>query len=319
MNSRERTLALALGGVAALIVGRWLVMDVVLSPIRERQTRLERAEEELERKQFLSVQQMAAIESLRKWKLGALPADQNGRSPSVLYKGYLVELVQKAGLKNPNVTALPTRQVRNAYSTLPFSISAQCDLAQLSKMLYEFQRTDLLHAIKMIDVRPQINNDKIEHLEIKVDIEVLAFSDAQSREKLEPSSKPGGRKIEEFRFLAEKNFFQPTNVVDRQTVVASTRDDRSSVRFYGTVVENRVESFYFINSSTSKLMALTKSDTLDVPGMKAKILGFDNETSEVILQVGEKIGGVKSGQTLMTWKERAKPPAAMSLASQPNL
>ena len=84
-------------------------------------------------------------------------------------------------------------------------------------------------------------------------------------------------------------------------------------------MENRVESYYFINSSTSKLMALTKNDTLDVPGMKAKILGFDNDTSEVILQVGEKIGGVKSGQTLMAWKERAKPPAAMSLASQPNL
>ena len=201
MNSRERTLALALGGVAALFGGRWLVVDVILSPIRERQTRLERAEEELERKQFLSVQQMAAIESLRKWKLRRLPADQNGRNASVLYKGYLVELVQKAGLKNPNVTSLPTRQVRNAYSTLPFSISAQCDLTQLSKLLYEFQRTDLLHAIKMIDVRPQIssNSDKIEHLEAKIDIEVLAFSDAQSREKLEPSSKQDGRKIGEFR------------------------------------------------------------------------------------------------------------------------
>jgi hypothetical protein len=317
MNSRERTLALALGGVAALFVGRWLVMDVVLSPIRERQTRLERAEEELERKQFLSVQQMAAIESLRKWKLGALPADQNGRSPSVVYKGYLVELVQKAGLKNPSVSSLPIRQVRNAYSTLPFSISAQCDLAQLSKLLYEFQRTDLLHAIKMIDVRPQINNDRIEHLDAKIDIEVLAFSDAPSREKLEPSSKQDGRKIGDFRFLAEKNFFQPTNVLDREKVVATNRDDRSAVRFYGTVVENRVESYYFINSSTSKLMALTKNDTLDIPGMKAKILGYETETSEVILQVGDKIGSVKSGQTLMTWKERAKPPAAMSLASQP--
>jgi hypothetical protein len=31
---------------------------------------------------------------------------------------------------------------------LPFSIVAQCELSQLSKMLYEFQRTDLLHTIR---------------------------------------------------------------------------------------------------------------------------------------------------------------------------
>jgi len=320
MNSREQTMVIALGGVAALFAGRWLVMDVVLAPIRERQTKLERVEEELEQKQFQSVQQQSALESLRKWKLSALPADQNGGNASVLYKGYLVDLLQKAGLKNPNVTALPIRQVRNAYATLPFSISAQCDLAQLSKLFYEFQRTDLLHAIKMIDVRPQITNDKIEHLDAKIDIEVLAFNDAPSRSSLVPGNKSDGRKLGDFKFLADKNFFQPTNIVDReQRMAASARDDRSSVRFHGTVRENGVDTYFFINSSTNKPIWLTKSETLDVPGMKAKILGYDTETSEVILQVGEKIGGVKSGQTLSTWKERAKPPAAMSLASQPNL
>jgi len=319
MNSRERTLALALGGVVALFAGRWLVMDVILSPIRERRTRLENAEEEFERKQGLLVHQQAAIESLRKWKLGALPADQNGGNASVLYKGYLVDLVQRAGVKNPNVTALPVRQVKNAYATLPFSISAQCDLAQISKLLFEFQRTDLLHAIKMIDVRPQITSDKIEHLDAKIDIEVLAFNDAQSRPKLDPGGKADGKKIADFKFLADKNFFQPTNVVDRAIVGRTDRDDRGSIRFHGTVVEKGVETYFFINGSTNKFMAPIKNETIDIPGMKAKILGYDTETSEVILQVGEKIGGVKSGQTLLTWKERPKPPAAMSLASQPNL
>lgn len=327
MNQREQTMALALGGVVALLAGRWLVMDVVLAPIRERQARLERADEDLEHKQEASAIQQAAIDSLRKWKLGALPESQNGGNASVLYKGYLVDLLQKAGIKNPTITPLPIRKTRNAYSTLPFSIAAQCELGQLSKMLFDFQRTDLLHAIKMIDVRPQINSqtDKIEHLDAKIDIEVLAFADASGRTSLEPGGKPDGRKLEEFQFLAKKNFFQPTSLVPVNSVVQSEKDDRSSVTFNGTSIQSgeghrSVESFYFYHNGGPKpFFALAKGETLDIANFKGKILGYDAETQEVIFESSGKILGVKSGKTISTAKERSKPPAALSLASQPNL
>jgi hypothetical protein len=192
-------------------------------------------------------------------------------------------------------------------------------------MLYEFQRTDLLHAIKMIDVRPQITNDKIEHLDAKFDIEVLAFADSKSRESLAPGSKPDGRKLDEFQFLAKKNFFQPTTIMDREKAIAATaRDDRSSVSFYGTVTQSGekhrgVQSYVFYHPSAAKpLFTLNKGEDLVFPGFSGKILGYDPETNEVVLQSGEKILGVKAGKTISTGKERPKPPAAMTLASQPN-
>jgi len=326
MNQREQTMALALGGVVALLAGRWIVMDVVLAPIREKQARLERAEDDLQTKQEATTTQQAAIESLRKWKLGALPESQNGGNASVLYKGYLVDLLQKAGIKNPTITPLPIRKARNAYSTLPFSIAAQCDLQQLSKMLYEFQRTNLLHAIKMIDIRPQISmtTDKIEHLDAKFDIEVLAFADSKSRATLEPGAKTDGRKLEEFLFLAKKNLFQPTNIVDRTAVAAAAaRDDRSTVTFNGTLSQSGekhrgVQSYiFYYPGGPDSFFTLNKGQELSFPGFKGTVLGYDKEEGEIILQSGTKILGVKEGKTISTAKERSKPPAAMSLASQP--
>jgi hypothetical protein len=317
MNSRERTLALALGGIAALYAGRWLVMDVILGPISRQQARLEVLEDDLAQKQLQLTSQKVAADALKKWKEASLTSESQS---SVVYRGYLLDLLKKAGIKNPNIQAQPIREARGAYQTLPFTIDAQCDLSQLAKLLYEFQRTDLLHGIRTIDVRPQITNDKIEHLVAKVEVEVLAFADAPPRDKLEPGDKPDERKFDEFKFFVEKNFFQPTNVVDRgRAVVSAARDDRGQVRFTGTIRADGVEAFVFYNGSTSKLLYLTQNQTLEIPGMSAKVLGYDSEASEIILQVADKVGVVRAGQTLSTWKESAKRSAAMNLASQPTL
>src|SRR5688572_10401889 len=111
MTSRERTMALALGGIAALFVGKWLVVDLVYGPISERRTRLERAEDDLETKEKMVFGQKEAAESLAKWKSQALSTDQSSGS-IVTYRGYLVDLLQSAGIKPPNVQPGVTRTMR---------------------------------------------------------------------------------------------------------------------------------------------------------------------------------------------------------------
>jgi len=318
MNPRERNMVLALGGVALLFVGRWIVMDVVLGPVRERHTRLERLDADLERKRFEIKSQQLAADQLKKWKESALSSDPNAGT-SVLYRGYLTELLTKAGIKNQNVQPGAVRQMRDAYQLLTFTVDAECDLTKLAKLLYEFQRTDLLHAIKSIDVRPQITNDKIDHFVAKLDVEVLAFNDAAAKEKLVPGGKSDGKKVDDFKLFVDKNFFQPTNVVDRDRIVRSDRDDRPNVKFHGiSRADGGSPTFHFYNSSTNKPMELKVGEVIDIAQMKAKIMGFDTEAG-VLLEVGGKVGAVRSGQALSTWKETSKRTAVLNLASQPTL
>ena len=316
MNTRERNLALALGGVAALFVGRWLIMDVILGPLRAKQAQVASLEDRLEDKKIQLNVQMQAADQLKKWKAASLTSDDNTGS-SVLYRGYLTTLLTKAGIKNPNITTGPVRKVRDDFRVMTFQVNAECDLAQLSKLLFEFQRTDVLQEIKTIDVRPQVTNDKIEHLVAKLDVEVLAFPDAPYRDTLEPGNKPDDKKLADFKYLADKNFFQPTTIIDRTAVVRTDRDDRATSKFNGTVRANGVFQFLFYNGSTSKMESYAVGDTLPVVGMKAKIVGYDKSTDEVLLEWNGKVGGVRTGQALTTWKETANRSAVLNLAAQP--
>jgi hypothetical protein len=341
MNSRERTLALVLGGIAALFVGKWLVVDVVYGPISDRRGRLERAEIDLEDKERTLFGQKEAAESLTKWKAQSLSSDQSS-GPQVLYRGYLVQLLSDAGIKPPNVTPGTPRTGRgDSFTILPFAIDVKCDLVQLGKLLYEFQRTDVLHSIKTLHVAPHVNSvtDKIDYLTAKLDVEVLAFNDAPGKAKLVPGSVKDDKKLADYKYLAEKNFFQPTKVVSKEVARdRSARDDRSVVKFHGAATSIGVDHFIFWNGSTGKFLDPPPGigDAIDIPGMTAKILKFDVPEDEIVLQVGDKVGVVKNGQALSTWKESPrhaklkeepkkdapkkdskKPPAAVNLASQP--
>jgi hypothetical protein len=326
MNPRERTLALVLGGFAALFVGKWLVVDVVWGPISLRETRLSKAMDDLEDKQDQLKDQKEAADALKKWKAASLPADPGEGNASVIYHGYLNDLLAAAGVKNANVTLNPPQVHKDSYTILKFSIDARCELAQLSKLLYEFERTDLMHAIRVIDLSPHVDTvrDRIEYVNAKLDGEVLAFKDAKPPEKLVPGGKKDDRKLAEFRYFAEKNFFQPTKIVDKDKARKEDRDDRSNVKFYGYTTENGKQEFLFSGSTIKLQNRLTVGDKLEFPGMKAKIVGYDSDNEEVQLEVDGKVGVVRSGHALSTWKETArketsKKPAADKAKPQPIL
>ncbi|MEZ6048514.1 MAG: hypothetical protein R3C11_23660 [Planctomycetaceae bacterium] len=80
------------------------------------------------------------------WERQALPEEVD--RASALYKNWLLQLVERAGLKNTNVEANSSVSTKKGvYKSLSFSLRGKGNLQQMTALLYEFYHTNLLHRI----------------------------------------------------------------------------------------------------------------------------------------------------------------------------
>jgi hypothetical protein len=146
-----------------------------------------------------------------------------------------------------------------------------------------------------------------------MEVETLLLKDAVGKDKLEVVTK-GARKIEDFKLLADKNFFQPTNLVALSEPRALPKEDDRRKYFFTAAATGRngVMELWFTHESTKKSKVVSVGDKLEIPGMSAMVVRFDSEENLVMLRVGEKVGAVRLGRDLSTWKETADRPATVT-------
>ncbi|MCE9526646.1 MAG: cadherin repeat domain-containing protein [Planctomycetales bacterium] len=208
MSSRERILAISVGGTLVLLVllWGWSKIDAMYTFRRAEIGRLESA---LKEQRKLEMQTLAAQSRMRNYEERSLPP-----VPSVArtaYLSWLLDLVEKAGMGQPTPTMGRGKDERNLFSSQVFTLQGKGTLPQVVKFLHGFYSADYLHRITKLTLEP-IKGSK--ELDYTVDV------DAMSLERAAPTATVKERKSDRLalpkqedyvRIISERNLFGPPN------------------------------------------------------------------------------------------------------------
>jgi len=208
MSSRERILAITVGGTVALLVALWgwSKIDAMYTFRRAEIGRLETA---LKEQRKLEVQTLAAQSRMRNYEERSLPP-----VPSVArtaYQSWLLDLVEKAGLGQPTLAMGRGKDERNLFSSQVFTLQGKGTLPQVVKFLHEFYSADHLHRITKLTLKP-IKSSK--ELDYTIDVDAMSLERAAPTATLKErkSDRLALAKQEDYvRIISERNLFGPPN------------------------------------------------------------------------------------------------------------
>jgi hypothetical protein len=218
MNPRERILAISVGVLLVLGV-LWYGWSWKESSLAARRARLSRLQGEVQKNEITLARARKATEEMNKFEQQSLPGDVE-RAQS-LYQKWLLELVQRHGIQEGNVSAVTGRAVKGVYQQLAFSIKGRTDLVQATQLLHEFYSSDRLHRIRRLRMNP-INEGK--EIDLDIMIEVLAL-DSAPRNVTElkhgvSDRLTHGDAADYVKAIASRNMFQPPHQPPKITTTA---------------------------------------------------------------------------------------------------
>jgi hypothetical protein len=195
MTPRERLIAGAVIGLLALVAVVFLVHQLYLTPLREREASISTARQDIDTKQEQLRQIRADLPRLERWRQLSLPADVDlaGRE----YEKYLSDLLRESDFegsvtpKPPDTRTSPQLPGKKPiYTRLTFNVIGHASLDGLVKMLDRFYRTGLLHEVKNLSIqRSQTtgSQQRPNDLDINLTIEALILQGADHRRYLLPN------------------------------------------------------------------------------------------------------------------------------------
>jgi hypothetical protein len=212
MTVRERYLAMGVLGFITLAGVGLMVLQFIVSPLRDRKHNMDRLEGEIAEKQAKIFSIQAEKPKMELWRKQSLPADIN--LARVEYEKFLRELFRQSGFEASSVSVIPKAvDTRNGLLTAPgpgkkesagtiltFAVDAQGEEGDLVEFLERFYRTPLLHQIKSMNITrpltplanpgapmgfrsPQAAKNELKAV---MNIEALVLRDADARNQLLP-------------------------------------------------------------------------------------------------------------------------------------
>ncbi len=190
MTQREKTLAVGLLGVLAVVGGAVAINALAVQPYREARAELDKAQDVLDAKELALAKERNQLKSLLKrnprlavWKKISLPPmspelrQKKNISPAekkkahvrnlqVEYDRYLRDLMRKSGLVGIDISNQEVKEVREAvpkgqvgttkppvaYERVPFKITGQGQLDAVLRMFRDFHRTSALHQVRSFNL-----------------------------------------------------------------------------------------------------------------------------------------------------------------------
>lgn len=164
MQEQNRTKLLAGLLVGTLIFAAFRPDQMIFEPLRETATNLDNAFAEKEKAERREVGLLKARFNLNTWKGQSLPP--NALNAQRVYRQWLNDLAENAGLSRLAIEAggRPRKSTRDGdvYAAAQVKIDGEGTLAELARFLYRFERTDLLHRIRELNIESEdIEGDPI--------------------------------------------------------------------------------------------------------------------------------------------------------------
>ena len=292
-SSRYRTVGLAavLLVMVAYFGSEW-ALDLVQGPLQAAHSRRTKLERDIEQRETSLRRLREAGKVLAQWEDQSLPADlEVARS---LYQAWLVELVDDVGLTSPSVTSSEPSARGGLYRTLAFSVRGRGTLDQLTKFLYAFYQTDLLHQVRSLTITPLQRSDA---LDLSFSIEALSLTPVRDeRAKPAAAPPPSENVFAQFRRRAwrvsERLAFaelDPYGVIVRRNLFGLGGGfDPTDLTYLTSVTEvDGQPEIWFTNRATDEVMRLRAGDQLELGPLSFRLA--EVHAADVIIEIdGER-------------------------------
>ena len=307
---RQYALAAMFGLLVLYFGGEWVWRTVLEGPIERKRQAYDKLLEAKKKKEKEWEGFKEGARKLADWREQSLPSDTEvARS---LYQAWLLQLVvEYVKLDGPSVNPGEPASRRGRFYAIPFSVRGRGTLDQLTKFLFAFYRTDLLHQIRSLNVTPVGNS---EQLDLAISIETLVLpgagpeldKDLAEEERQETIiadfQQRASRVSQRLASLTLAEYTPPT-LADYQPIarrnlfgVGSDPDptDYAYLTFINSV--NGEPEVWFTLRATDETLKLRKGDGLRIgnfTGTIAEIEGSDvileSEGERWLLTLGEKL------------------------------
>ena len=229
MNPRERNLAIVVFGMLG-VMGAWYAWSYITSGIDSREKEIDKLVDQLDDRQKKLAKAKQSENRLKSYKNRALPDDiELSRS---LYQTWLLDHLEKRGMRDVNVTALGSRARNDAIHLHTFNIGCTGNLAQLTRLLHDFYSVDTLHRVRRVSVVP-LKDSK--DLDLGMTIEALSVKGADHTDKLfnGPSERLTLGDVTKYEeSIVGRNLFAPANRPPKLATTSTQRGNPSrSLRF----------------------------------------------------------------------------------------
>ena len=223
MNKRERFLTIIVGLLVMLVVS-FFVSEKVRAAFRRRAQMRLQVQSELDRKQGIIDRGAKAARELASYEEISLPSDAElARSQ---YQAWLSEIVDRVGLKEPQVKVVSQSQLVNDCTQLSCSIIGRGDLRQLAKLLHEFYSVKTIHRIRRLPLRP-VPDSKDLTIELRVEALIMATAPSDKTFDISPLSELAQLPIDQvIGPIVERNMFAPANRIPEFERVGSRTIER---------------------------------------------------------------------------------------------
>lgn len=266
---RTKILFSLLGLVLLYYGGDWLWRHAVEGPLESRRLKKERLQKDLDKRTDELAQARDDAKQLALWQEQSLPSDpQVARS---LYQAWLLRLVGKAGLANPNVDSGDPVSRKGLYQSIAFSVQGRGTIEQLTQFLYGFYRAGHLHQIRSLSITPV---GKTDQLDLAISVEALILPGKSDSEGLNPtpSDRLAWDRIEDYAVIARRNLFGS----------AGTSDPTEQA--YVTTIQyvNGQPQVWLTLRTEDRVLKLQPGDSFQVGAFTGKVLEIEGD--DVVLE-----------------------------------
>ncbi len=207
MTQRERILTIAVGGVLLLLTLQW-GFNRFRDARSQRDIQIGRLESELQTAEGIQRMGLMATDRMAGFISRSLPS--NGDEAVNAYMEWLYTLMEASGVSGTDVKSLNSTASGDLYRAYTYRVSANGDLEEMVWLLHAFHRTDYLHRIRSLTVKPVRGSDQ---LTLSMTIEVLSMNEAAEKQPApaEPSPMVDDDVDLYVEAILNRNFFSPPN------------------------------------------------------------------------------------------------------------
>lgn len=309
LTQRQKILAGILVGTVVLMLGLPALWDVVFGPFNRRYTDLAALNERLDQKQRAKDKLDTADMRLKISDRRSLPSDPS----SLAYQVWLTDLTKKHEFKSVGVSPKPaTRNGNEPFSRIRFAITAQCQMKDLCRFLYDFYRTDLLHKVINISLK-SLDHKTDPEFDVSIDIEGLSMRTTKKRDTLfedkqEQAVNKAWSKIEfsEYESLYAKNRFArgyngPPKPATPPPPPTPPFDSSPYVKYVGFVEVDGIPEGWLYDQTANKQTILKSGVDFEVAGTKATVVEVNPDF--LTFKVRDKTWRIEQGESLKQMRE----------------
>ncbi|REJ85444.1 MAG: hypothetical protein DWQ34_01965 [Planctomycetota bacterium] len=186
MSKREKILAAGLAAVIAIFVIGPAVMSAVLSPLRERDNRINTLKTSVAKLDDAEFALLAAKRDVNRWREMSLPPDP--LDAQRVYYQWLNDVTLLAGWQEVEMTLGTASPRQGGYTTIPVTIEAEATLDQIDRFIRFLDSTRLLQRVTRLDIEsPYPDGNPPMH--VVIGLEGVGLQEATPRSRLFPISR----------------------------------------------------------------------------------------------------------------------------------